>query len=207
MGANLVRRLMRDGHRCVGYARTESTVQQLAGEGMVGAASLADLVAKLDRPRVVWLMVPAAAVQPTLDQLVGLLDPDDVVIDGGNSYYRDDIARAEQLATHQIHKVSMVGRTESRARADGVTVRIVEYDIGKAMVRRVGYTGRANLVVDAGRRALLGATCVDSDVADLQHSATIAVNAEVPLDRLWHAVPPFPTVSEFWLRLLEQYGL
>ena len=105
MGANLVRRLMQDGHRCVGYARTESTVQRLANEGMVGATSLADLVAKLDRPRVVWLMVPAAAVQSTLDQLIPLLDPDDVVIDGGNSYYRDDVARAGQLAAHQVHYV------------------------------------------------------------------------------------------------------
>jgi 6-phosphogluconate dehydrogenase len=82
MGANLARRLMRDGHRCVGYARTERTVRQLAGEGAVGATSLADLVAELDRPRVVWLMVPAGAVQSTLDELVPLLDPDDVVVDG-----------------------------------------------------------------------------------------------------------------------------
>ncbi len=103
MGANLVRRLMRDGHRCVGYARSESSVKRLASEGAVGATSLADLVAKLDKPRVVWLMLPAAAVQSTLDQLISLLDPDDVVIDGGNSYYRDDIARAEQLAAHQVH--------------------------------------------------------------------------------------------------------
>jgi 6-phosphogluconate dehydrogenase len=105
MGANLVRRLMRDGHRCVGYARTESTVQRLAAEGMVGATSLADLVAKLDRPRAVWLMLPAATVQSTLDQLIPLLGPDDVVIDGGNSYYRDDVARAGQLAAHQVHYV------------------------------------------------------------------------------------------------------
>ncbi|WP_426502526.1 phosphogluconate dehydrogenase (NAD(+)-dependent, decarboxylating) [Dactylosporangium sp. McL0621] len=103
MGANLVRRLIQDGHRCVGYALTESTVQQLSNEGMTGATSLADLVAKLDRPRAVWLMVPAAAVQSTLDQLITLLDPDDVVIDGGNSYYRDDITRARQLAEHRIH--------------------------------------------------------------------------------------------------------
>jgi 6-phosphogluconate dehydrogenase len=96
---------MRDGHRCVGYARTESTVQRLAAEGMVGATSLADLAAKLDRPRAVWLMVPAAAVQSNLDQLIPLLDRDDVVIDGGNSYYRDDVARAGQLAAHQVHYV------------------------------------------------------------------------------------------------------
>jgi dihydrolipoamide dehydrogenase len=107
-------------------------------------------------------------------------------------------------------QVSMVGRTESQARADGFNVRTVEYDIGEvagAIVRGVGYTGRAKLVVDEDRRVMLGATFVASDIADMLHSATIAVNAEVPLDQLWHAVPPFPTVSEIWLRLLEQYGL
>ncbi|MEV4517011.1 NAD(P)/FAD-dependent oxidoreductase [Dactylosporangium sp. NPDC049525] len=107
-------------------------------------------------------------------------------------------------------QVSTVGRTESRARADGFNVRTVEYDIGDvagAMVRGVGYTGWAKLVVDADRRVPLGATFVASDTADMLHAATIAVNAEVSLDQLWHAVPPFPTVSEFWLRLLEGYGL
>jgi dihydrolipoamide dehydrogenase len=107
-------------------------------------------------------------------------------------------------------QVCMVGRTEARARADGFTVRTVEYDMGEvagAMVRGVGYTGRAKLVVDADRRVLLGATFVAPDTADMLHSATIAVNAEVSLERLWHAVAPFPTVSEVWLRLLEQYGL
>ncbi|WP_432989862.1 dihydrolipoyl dehydrogenase family protein [Dactylosporangium sp. CA-233914] len=107
-------------------------------------------------------------------------------------------------------QVSMVGRTEARARVDGFTVRTAEYDIGAvegAVVRGVGYTGRAKLVVDEDRRVLLGATFVAPDMADMLHSATIAVNAEVPLDRLWHAVPPFPTVSEVWLSLLEEYGL
>jgi dihydrolipoamide dehydrogenase len=107
-------------------------------------------------------------------------------------------------------QVCMVGRTESRARADGFPVRTVEYDIGEvsgAEVRGVGYTGRAKVVVDEDRRVLLGATFVAPDIDNLLHSATIAVNAEVPLDQLWHAVPPFPTVSEVWLRLLEEYGL
>ncbi|HTJ36094.1 MAG TPA: NAD(P)/FAD-dependent oxidoreductase [Dactylosporangium sp.] len=107
-------------------------------------------------------------------------------------------------------QVSTVGRTEARARADGFTVRTAEYDIGEvagAIVRGVGYGGWAKLVVDEDRRVLLGATFVASDMADMLHSATIAVNAEVPLDQLWHAVPPFPTVSEVWLRLLEQCGL
>ncbi|MEU5029198.1 phosphogluconate dehydrogenase (NAD(+)-dependent, decarboxylating) [Streptomyces milbemycinicus] len=103
MGANLVRRLMRDGHRCVVYDLDESAVRELEGEGAVAARSLGDLVAKLERPRAAWLMLPAAVVQPTLDQLAELLDPDDAVIDGGNSYYRDDITRAAQLAPRRIH--------------------------------------------------------------------------------------------------------
>jgi 6-phosphogluconate dehydrogenase len=103
MGANLVRRLMRDGHQCAVYDVNADAVQTLAGEGATGATSLADLVSKLDRPRTVWLMLPAAIVQSTLDELTALLDEDDVVIDGGNSYYRDDITRARQLAPGGIH--------------------------------------------------------------------------------------------------------
>ena len=106
-------------------------------------------------------------------------------------------------------QVCMVGRTESRARADGFRVRAVEYDMGAvegAVLRAVGYTGRAKLVVDEDRQVLLGATFVAPGAVDLLHSATVAVNAEVPLDRLWQAVPSFPTVSEVWLRLLEEYG-
>ncbi|MGI5491128.1 phosphogluconate dehydrogenase (NAD(+)-dependent, decarboxylating) [Microtetraspora malaysiensis] len=105
MGANLVRRLMRDGHRCVVYDLSEEAVRELAGEGAVGATTPADLVAKLEKPRAVWLMLPAAVVQPTLDELVLLLEPDDTVIDGGNSFYRDDIARAKRLAAQQLHYV------------------------------------------------------------------------------------------------------
>ncbi|MFB7272545.1 phosphogluconate dehydrogenase (NAD(+)-dependent, decarboxylating) [Streptomyces sp. NPDC056244] len=103
MGSNLVRRLMRDGHHCVVYDRSEGAVKELEGEGAVGAGSLKDFVAKLERPRAAWLMLPAAVVQPVLDQLVELLDPDDTVIDGGNSYYRDDMTRAKQLAPRRIH--------------------------------------------------------------------------------------------------------
>jgi 6-phosphogluconate dehydrogenase len=105
MGANLVRRLMRDGHRCVVYDRSREAVDGLAGEGATGAVSLEDLVAKLSKPRAVWLMLPAAVVQQTLDELVPLLEADDTVIDGGNSYYRDDITRAKALAPQQIHYV------------------------------------------------------------------------------------------------------
>jgi 6-phosphogluconate dehydrogenase len=102
MGSNLVRRLMRDGHHCVAYDVSADAVKQLEGEGATGAGSLADFVAKLDKPRAIWLMVPAGVVGPTLDQLVPLLEPGDAVIDGGNSYYRDDIPRAKQLAAMGI---------------------------------------------------------------------------------------------------------
>jgi 6-phosphogluconate dehydrogenase len=105
MGANLVRRLMRDGHRCVAYDRNEQTVRDLVAEGAIGANSLEDLAAKLEPPRAVWLMLPAAVVQPTLDALIPLLEPGDTVIDGGNSYYRDDIARAKRLAGRELHYV------------------------------------------------------------------------------------------------------
>src|SRR5258708_35080728 len=85
MASNLVRRLMRDGHRCVVYDLDADAVRELVGEGAVGATSLEDLVAKLEKPRAVWLMLPAAVVGQTLDELAGLLEPDDTVIDGGNS--------------------------------------------------------------------------------------------------------------------------
>jgi len=103
MGANMVRRLMRDGHDCVVLDMSADAVKELAGEGATGAASMADLVAKLSKPRAVWMMVPAAAVEPTLAELSDLLEPDDIVVDGGNSYYRDDIARAERLKAEGVH--------------------------------------------------------------------------------------------------------
>jgi len=105
MGANLVRRLMRDGHRCVVYDVNKEAIKALEEDGADGATSLEDLVTKLDTPRAIWLMLPAAITQATLDQLVALLGPGDVVIDGGNSYYRDDIARAKQLAQRGLHYV------------------------------------------------------------------------------------------------------
>jgi 6-phosphogluconate dehydrogenase len=105
MGANLVRRLMRDGHRCVAFDVNADAVKQLESEGATGSSSLEEFVSSLEKPRAVWLMLPAAIVDDTLDLLVPLLEPDDVVIDGGNSYYRDDIARAKRLAADQIHYV------------------------------------------------------------------------------------------------------
>ena len=103
MGGNLVRRLMRDGHHCVVYDHTEAHVKQLEDEGAAGAASLKEFVAKLEKPRAAWLMLPAGVTGSVLDQLAGLLEPGDAVIDGGNSYYIDDIARAKALKPKQIH--------------------------------------------------------------------------------------------------------
>jgi|SRR5579875_85278 len=105
MGANLVRRLMRDGHRAVVYDVSADAVKALEDEGATGASSLADLAAKLDPPRAVWLMLPAAIVGSTLEELAGSLERGDTVIDGGNSYYRDDIARAKELSERGIHYV------------------------------------------------------------------------------------------------------
>ncbi|MCX4402668.1 MULTISPECIES: phosphogluconate dehydrogenase (NAD(+)-dependent, decarboxylating) [unclassified Streptomyces] len=105
MGANLVRRLMRDGHRCVVSDVNAAAVAELAGDGATGADSLRDFVAKLDKPRAVWLMLPAAIVDSILDQLEPLLEPGDILIDGGNSYYRDDITRAKRLAGKSLHYV------------------------------------------------------------------------------------------------------
>jgi 6-phosphogluconate dehydrogenase len=105
MGANLVRRLMRDGHSCVVYDVNEAAVKELEGEGAIGASSMADLVSKMERPRNVWIMVPAGLVQQMVDELKELLEDDDTLIDGGNSYYRDDIKHAKELAAKGIHFV------------------------------------------------------------------------------------------------------
>ena len=107
MGANLVRRLMRDGHRCVAYDVNPDAVKSLAAEGATGTESLADFVAKLEAPRNIWIMVPAGIVDQTLAELRPLLEADDVVIDGGNSYYRDDITRAKDLKSDGIHYVDV----------------------------------------------------------------------------------------------------
>jgi 6-phosphogluconate dehydrogenase len=105
MGANLVRRLMRDGHECVAFDVSADAVTSIAAEGATPATSLDELVAALDTPRAIWIMVPAGHVGDTLDQLVPLLDHGDTVIDGGNSYYRDDVDRAAALAADGIHYI------------------------------------------------------------------------------------------------------
>jgi 6-phosphogluconate dehydrogenase len=103
MGANMVRRLMKQGHGCAVYDRNADSVTTLAGEGASAAASLAGLCMQLARPRALWLMVPAAAVDSTLAELLAHLDAGDTVIDGGNSYYVDDIRRSRELAARGLH--------------------------------------------------------------------------------------------------------
>jgi 6-phosphogluconate dehydrogenase len=105
MGANLVHRVVRDGHSCVVYDVNTVAVKDLVSNRVVGATSLQDLVAKMEAPRVIWLMLPAAIVQQSLDELVGYLTINDVVIDGGNSYYQDDIVRAGALKESGVHYV------------------------------------------------------------------------------------------------------
>ncbi len=107
MGANMVRRLITGGHQCVVFDMSPKAVQELVQEKAVGASSLADFVKKLDKPRAVWLMVPAAVVDKTIADLVPTLDRGDVLIDGGNSYYIDDIRRAKELAAKGIHYVDV----------------------------------------------------------------------------------------------------
>jgi len=107
MGANLVRRLMRDGHECVVFDVDDAAVTRLEGEGATGARTLEEFAAALRPPRVAWIMVPAAITGRTVDQLAAHLAPGDIVIDGGNSYYRDDIDRAAALAPSGIHCVDV----------------------------------------------------------------------------------------------------
>lgn len=107
MGANMVRRLMRGGHHCVVYDRNREAVDGLVKEGAVGAASLDEFVAKLTPPRAAWLMVPAAVVDTTLTDLAPRMQKDDTIIDGGNSYYTDDIRRAKELRPKGLHYVDV----------------------------------------------------------------------------------------------------
>jgi len=107
MGANLTRRLMRDGHEVVVYDVSADSVHQLESEGSIGTGSLEDFVNKLSKPRAAWVMVPAAFAEQTTDALAELMEPGDIVIDGGNSYYRDDIDRAERYASKGVHFVDV----------------------------------------------------------------------------------------------------
>ncbi len=107
MGANMVRRLLRAGHECVVFDRSPKAVAELVKEKAQGASSLQDFVNKLEKPRAIWLMVPAAVVDQSIAELVPCLEPGDILIDGGNSYYVDDIRRARELTAKQIHYVDV----------------------------------------------------------------------------------------------------
>ena len=107
MGANMVRRLMKGGHNCVVFDLSAQAVSDLTKDNAIGADSLQDFAKKLSRPRAIWLMVPAAVTDKTIADLLPMLDPDDILIDGGNSYYIDDIRRAKELAGNKIHYVDV----------------------------------------------------------------------------------------------------
>src|SRR5690349_15592698 len=107
MGANMVRRLIKGGHQCVVFDRSPKTVNELVQERTAGSSSLHDLVIKLEKPRAIWLMVPAAVVEKTIADLLPHLEAEDILIDGGNSYYVDDIRRAKELAPKRIHYVDV----------------------------------------------------------------------------------------------------
>ncbi|HTE93437.1 MAG TPA: NAD(P)-binding domain-containing protein, partial [Bradyrhizobium sp.] len=105
MGASLVRRLAKDGHKCVVYDVSPAAVKRIAGRGVRGSVSIDELAAKLPRPRAVWVMVPAGVAGRTIEELASRMDAGDIIIDGGNSYYRDDLLRAKALAKKGIHYV------------------------------------------------------------------------------------------------------
>ena len=106
MGGNIVRRLVRDGHRCVVFDRNAAAIKALANDSVAGSSDLADLVAQLEKPRAVWVMLPAGEItEATVVELGGLLEAGDVIIDGGNAFYKDDIRRANTLQPKGIHYV------------------------------------------------------------------------------------------------------
>ena len=107
MGANMVRRLIKNEHQCVVFDHLPASVKDLAKDKAVGASSLVDLVKQLAKPRVIWLMLPAAVVDKTIAELLPLIETGDTLIDGGNSYYIDDIRRAKELSTKGIHYVDV----------------------------------------------------------------------------------------------------
>src|ERR1041384_6779859 len=107
MGANMARRLLKDGHQCVVFDRSPKAVNELTEEKAIGSSSLDEFTKKLTKPRAVWLMVPAAVVDKTIADLLPHLEPEDILIDGGNSYYIDDIRRAKELAQKGIHYIDV----------------------------------------------------------------------------------------------------
>jgi dihydrolipoamide dehydrogenase len=133
--------------------------------------------------------------------------PVDLAPWGRHAATADDRAVSQVVFTDP--EIASVGHTAASAEAAGLRVRAVEYDLGAvagAGLHADGYTGRAGMIVDEDRKVVVGFTAVGPDVAELLHAGTVAITAEVPVDRLWHAVPAYPTVSEIWLRLLETYG-
>ena len=137
MGANMVRRLLKGGHSCAAFDMSAKAVEELAQEGATACSDLRDLVKKLEPPRAIWLMVPAAVVDKTIADVAAHLEPGDVLIDGGNSYYIDDIRRAKEL-TPNGH--SLRGRRYKRRRV-GIGTRLLHDDRRRS---RCGQTSRSD---------------------------------------------------------------
>jgi pyruvate/2-oxoglutarate dehydrogenase complex dihydrolipoamide dehydrogenase (E3) component len=137
----------------------------------------------------------------------------DLAATGAPGAWSREASTANHVAVPQVvftdPELAMVGRTLEQARADGINASetSLEISVAGSALHSDDYRGWAQMVVDEDRRVLVGVTFAGPDVSELLHSATIAVTGEVPLDRLWHAVPSYPTISEIWLRLLEKYGL
>jgi 6-phosphogluconate dehydrogenase len=157
MGGNMVRRLLRDGHECVGYAKSPATVSELVSEGAIGATSVEDLCASLTAPRHVWLMVPAGLVDQIIADVVEHLEPGDTVIDGGNSNHKDDIRRSADLSERGLHYVDvgvsggvwgldngyalMIGGEEEAVQRLDPVFRSLAPGVGTTLARTVGREG------------------------------------------------------------------
>src|SRR5271163_87881 len=164
MGANMVRRLNKNGHETVVYDRSADTVKQLVSEGSAGSGSLDEFVKKLSKPRAIWLMVPAFAVDSTLADLAPKLDKGDIVIDGGNSYYIDDIRRAKELKTKGIHYAD-VGTSGGVWGLERGYCQMIggETDIVKHLdpILKTLAPGRGNVDRTPGREKITGSTAED----------------------------------------------
>jgi len=172
MGANMVRRLLKAGHEGVVFDMSSKAVAELVAEKAIGSSSLADFIKKLTKPRAVWLMVPAGVVDKTIAELAPLMEPGDILIDGGNSYYIDDIRRAKELATKEIHYVDVGtsggvwGLERGYCMMIGGEVAVVNISIRSLpRWRRVSATSRARRGATSSETHPSPATCTAAPMA------------------------------------------
>lgn len=159
MGANMVQRLLKDGHQCVVFDRSPNAVAEIVLEGAIGASSLAHLVKQMDKPRAIWMMVPGAFVEQLIADLLPELEPEDILIDGGNSYYIDDIRRAKELAIKQIHYIDCGTSGGVMGRERGYCLMIGGPDLAVKRLDPVFKTlapGRGEIAPTPGREPISG---------------------------------------------------